>query len=67
MEAYKWFNLAASGYLPAEFGHRERAVLNRQSIASQMTQDEISKAEELAEEFRNSNEIFLEYRPPRVR
>jgi TPR repeat protein len=66
VKAYKWSNLAASGYLPAELGHRERTVLNQQSIASQMTPGEISKAQELAEEFRNSNEGF-EYRPPRVR
>ena len=67
VKAYQWFNLAASGYLPAELGHRERAVLNQQSVASQMTPDEVSAAQELVETFRDSDEGYLEYRPPRVR
>lgn len=67
VQAYQWFDLAASGYLPAEFGHRERAILNQQDIASQMTPDEISEAKELAKKFRDSDEGSLEYRPPRVR
>ena len=67
VQAYKWFNLAAEGYLPAELGHRERAVLNQQSVAEKMTSDEISAAQKLAEEFRESQEGLPEDRPPRVR
>lgn len=67
VEAYKWFNLAASGYLPAEFGHRERAILNQQSISADMTGDQISKARELAEEFRSENESPFQDRPPKIR
>ncbi|MHA1573776.1 MAG: tetratricopeptide repeat protein [Alphaproteobacteria bacterium] len=67
VQAYKWFNLAAVSYLPAEFGHRERAILNQQSVAEKMTPDQISAAEKLAEAFRDSQEGLPEYRPPRVR
>jgi len=29
VQSYKWFDLAASGHLPAESGHKERAILNQ--------------------------------------
>ena len=67
LQAYKWFNLAAEGYLPAEFGHRERAVLNQQIVAEKMAPDEISAAQKLVEEFRESQEGLPEDHPQRIR
>lgn len=67
VEAYMWFDLAASGYLPAEFGHRERALLNQQDLTQKMSPEEISTARKRAEGFRNETAGAPEYRPPRVR
>lgn len=66
VKAYKWFSIAVSGYLPADFGHRERAILNQQGVAAQMTRDQIREAKELAETFYSDQEFF-EYRPPKIR
>jgi hypothetical protein len=44
VEAYKWYNLAAVGYLPALQG--------RNRVAQQMTPDQIAEAQELSHEFK---------------
>jgi tetratricopeptide (TPR) repeat protein len=67
VQAYKLFDLAASGYLAAEDGHREQAVLNQESVASQMTPEQISEAKKLVEEKLSSDPDFLQYRAPRIR
>ena len=66
VQAYKLFDLAASGYLAAEDVHRERAVLNQESVASQMTPEQISETK-LVDEKLSSDPDFLQYRAPRIR
>ena len=67
VQGYKLFDLAASGYLAAEDVHRERAVLNQESVASQMTPEQISEAKKLVDEKLSSDPDFLQYRAPRIR
>lgn len=47
LEAYKWFTLAFRTYDAGE--SREAAFRNRENLAGVMTQDQIAKAERLAE------------------
>lgn len=65
--AYKWFSLAADGYSAAEFGHRERAIMNQQNIAAQMTTEQIVKAKKSIERYRDEEPGVPEYRAPNVR
>ena len=65
--AYKWFSLAADGYSAAELGHRERAIMNQQNIAAQMTTEQIIKAKKILEEHRDDEPGLPEYRAPNVR
>lgn len=65
--AYKWFGLAADGYQAAEFGHRERAIMNQQNVAAQMTTEQIVEAKKSLEEHRDDEPGLPEYRAPNVR
>lgn len=66
VQAYKWFDLAASGSLEAEEANRDRAVANKESIAADMTPEQIRTAQKLVQE-KLSSESGFSYRPPRVR
>jgi len=66
VQAYKWFDLAASGSLEAEEANRDRAVANKESIAADMTPEQIRTAQKLVQE-KLSSEPGFSYRPPRVR
>ena len=47
VQAYFWFSLASKYYLEFEEMNLERARQNRQGVASKMTPDEISEAQDL--------------------
>ncbi len=47
VQAYFWFSLAAKYYLEFEEMNLERARQNRQGVASKMTPEEISEAQDL--------------------
>jgi TPR repeat protein len=65
--AYKWFGLAAEGYQAAEFGHRERALSNQETVAVQMTGEQLTAAKKQIKDHRASEPGWPEYRPPNVR
>lgn len=65
--AYKWFSLAADGYQAAEFGHRERAMMNQQNIAAEMSTEQIAEARQQIEAYRAAASGLPEYRPPNIR
>lgn len=65
--AYTWFSLAADGYLAAEFGHRERALMNKQDVAGQMSTEQLVQAKERLAAYRAAETGLPKYRPPNVR
>ncbi len=65
--AYKWFGLAADGYQAAELGNRDLALENQESIAAQMTAEQLAEAKKQIEEYRANEPGIPEYRPPNIR
>jgi TPR repeat protein len=65
--AYKWFGLAADGYQAAELGNRDLALENQESIAAQMTAEQLAEAKKQIEEHRANEPGIPEYRPPNIR
>ncbi|MDJ0512081.1 MAG: tetratricopeptide repeat protein [Methyloceanibacter sp.] len=67
VSAYKWFSLAADGYQPAEIGHRERALSNKQEVAGDMSSEQLAEARQQIESYRAADPGLPEYRAPNVR
>ncbi|MEM7192674.1 MAG: tetratricopeptide repeat protein [Pseudomonadota bacterium] len=65
--AYSWFGLAAEHYLPAEFGHKERALLNQQDVAAMMTTEQLVEGREHIEAYQDDAPGIPEYRAPNIR
>jgi TPR repeat protein len=57
VQAHMWFNLAASRFPASERENRERAVKNRDIVASKMTPDQIAEAQRLAREWKPKKEV----------
>jgi hypothetical protein len=52
VQAHMWFNLAASRYPASKAEARDKAVRNRDGVASTMTPAQIAEAEKLAQEWK---------------
>jgi len=52
VQAYKWYDLAASRFTVSEQSMRDRAVKNRDRIAGMMTPTQIAEAQKLAREWK---------------
>jgi len=52
VQALKWFNLAASRFSASEAGDRDKAVKDRDLVASRMTPAQIAEAQKLAREWK---------------
>jgi TPR repeat protein len=52
VQAYKWYSLAASRYAASETELRDAAIKNRDSVASNMTPQQIVQAQKLAREWK---------------
>jgi TPR repeat protein len=52
VQAYKWYQLAASRFLVSEQSMRDRAVRNRDRLAARMTPPQIAEAQRLAREWK---------------
>ena len=52
VQAHMWFNLAASRFSASEAEDRDRAVENRDMIASRMTPEQLAEAQRLAREWK---------------
>ncbi len=52
VQAYKWFDLAASRFSASEKESRDMAVKNRDLVAAELTPDQIAQAQKLAREWR---------------
>jgi Sel1 repeat len=50
--AHMWFNLAAVRFPPADAQNRNRAIRNRDAVASKMTADQVALAQNLAREWK---------------
>ena len=57
VQAHMWFNLAASRFPASDKESRERAVKNRDRVASKMTPAQISEAQRLAREWKPKKEV----------
>jgi TPR repeat protein len=51
VQAYKWYDIAASRFTASEQSMRDRAVKNRDRVAAMMTPAQIEKARKLAREW----------------
>jgi uncharacterized protein len=51
VRAHMWFNLAAARFPPSDILSRSAAVKNRDTIASQMTSDQVAQAQRLARDW----------------
>jgi TPR repeat protein len=52
IQAHKWHNLAASRFSGSEKDARDRAVKNRDLVATKMTPDQTAEAQKLAREWK---------------
>ena len=52
VQAWKWYELAASGFTPEEQSMRDRALKNRDRVAAMMTPAQLAQAQRLAREWR---------------
>ena len=52
VQAHKWYNLAASRYPTSDTEHRDEAAKNRDSVARNMTPEQIAEAQKLAREWK---------------
>ncbi len=52
VQAWKWYQLAASRFTPEEASMRERAIKSRDRVAALMTPAQIAQAQRLAREWR---------------
>jgi hypothetical protein len=50
--AHMWFNLAASRFSASETEEREKAIENRDTVASEMTRTQVAEAQRLAREWK---------------
>jgi len=57
VEAHKCFNLAASRFSASDAENRDKAVKARDSIASQMTPEQLAEAQKLAREWRPTPQL----------
>jgi uncharacterized protein len=51
-QAHKWLTLAAAGFPASEAERRDKAIKNRESIASHMTPAQVAEAQRLAREWK---------------
>jgi len=54
VQAYMWYNLAASRFSPSETEKIDAAARDRDLVAAKMTRDQIAEAERLAREWRQT-------------
>jgi TPR repeat protein len=52
VEAYRWFDIAASRNAGTDFEAHDNAVRNRNTVAAKMTPEEIAKAQKLAKDWK---------------
>ena len=52
VQAHMWYNLAASHYNADEKDNRDKAIANRDRVATEMTPEQIAKAQKLASEWK---------------
>ncbi len=52
VRAHLWYNLAAVGFTASETENRNKAVRNRDTLATKMTSTQIAEAQRLAREWK---------------